>query len=300
MLAARAADLRDVGLRALRHMEPSLAGDSEQAATHGDPVVLIAADLAPSDTAALDIRRVAGLATTLGGPTSHTAILARTLGLPAIVAAGAELLDLVDGAQVIIDGDAGRIHLSPTEADLDSARAWIAQAEAARQAAAAERQLPANTRDGHTVAIGANIIRAEQVASALEQGAEGVGLMRTEFLFLERHDTPGEDEQFHAYRGMLDALAGRPLIVRTLDIGGDKQVPHLGLPWRKTPSWACAARAAAPPRSAGTPTARTLPRRRAGATCPSCFPWSHRWPNCFSRMPASACAELRPGSRWAS
>ena len=190
MLAARAADLRDVGLRALRHMEPSLAGDSEQAATHGDPVVLIAADLAPSDTAALDIRRVAGLATTLGGPTSHTAILARTLGLPAIVAAGAELLDLVDGAQVIIDGDAGRIHLSPTEADLDSARAWIAQAEAARQAAAAERQLPANTRDGHAVAIGANIIRAEQVASALEQGAEGVGLMRTEFLFLERHDTP--------------------------------------------------------------------------------------------------------------
>ena len=243
MLAARAADLRDVGLRALRHMEPSLAGDSEQAATHGDPVVLIAADLAPSDTAALDIRRVAGLATTLGGPTSHTAILARTLGLPAIVAAGAELLDLVDGAQVIIDGDAGRIHLSPTEADLDSARAWIAQAEAARQAAAAERQLPANTRDGHTVAIGANIIRAEQVASALEQGAEGVGLMRTEFLFLERHDTPGEDEQFHAYRGMLDALAGRPLIVRTLDIGGDKQVPHLGLPVEKTPSWACAARA---------------------------------------------------------
>ena len=235
MLAARAADLRDVGLRALRHMEPSLAGDSEQAATHGDPVVLIAADLAPSDTAALDIRRVAGLATTLGGPTSHTAILARTLGLPAIVAAGAELLDLVDGAQVIIDGDAGRIHLSPTEADLDSARAWIAQAEAARQAAAAERQLPANTRDGHAVAIGANIIRAEQVASALEQGAEGVGLMRTEFLFLERHDTPGEDEQFHAYRGMLDALADRPLIVRTLDIGGDKQVPHLGLPVEENP-----------------------------------------------------------------
>ena len=147
---------------------------------------------------------------------------------------------------MIIDGDAGRIHLSPTEADLDSARAWIAQAEAARQAAAAERQLPANTRDGHAVAIGANIIRAEQVASALEQGAEGVGLMRTEFLFLERHDTPGEDEQFHAYRGMLDALAGRPLIVRTLDIGGDKQVPHLGLPVEENPFLARACCCAAP------------------------------------------------------
>ena len=132
-------------------------------------------------------------------------------------------------------------------------------------AAAAERQLPANTRDGHTVAIGANIIRAEQVASALEQGAEGVGLMRTEFLFLERHDTPGEDEQFHAYRGMLDALAGRPLIVRTLDIGGDKQVPHLGLPVEENPFLGVrGARLLLPPRSAGTPTARTLPRRRAG------------------------------------
>ena len=106
--------------------------------------------------------------------------------------------------------------------------------------------------------------------------------MRTEFLFLERHDTPGEDEQFHAYRGMLDALAGRPLIVRTLDIGGDKQVPHLGLPVEENPFLGARAPAAAPPRSAGTPTARTLPRRRAGATCPSCFPWSHRWPNCFS------------------
>ena len=92
-------------------------------------------------------------------------------------------------------------------------------------------------------------------------GAEGVGLMRTEFLFLERHDTPGEDEQFHAYRGMLDALAGRPLIVRTLDIGGDKQVPHLGLPVEENPFLARRAPAAAPPRSAGTPTARTAPPR---------------------------------------
>ena len=272
---------------ALRHMEPSLAGDSEQAATHGDPVVLIAADLAPSDTAALDIRRVAGLATTLGGPTSHTAILARTLGLPAIVAAGAELLDLVDGAQVIIDGDAGRIHLSPTEADLDSARAWIAQAEAARQAAAAERQLPANTRTA--MSPSAPTSSAPNRSRPRSNRAPKAGLMRTEFVpRAPRH--PGEDEQFHAYRGMLDALAGRPLIVRTLDIGGDKQVPHLGLPVEENPSWACAARCAAPPRSAGTPTARTLPRRRAGAICPSCFPWSHRWPNCFS---LDACERVR-------
>ena len=304
MLAARAADLRDVGLRALRHMEPSLAGDSEQAATHGDPVVLIAADLAPSDTAALDIRRVAGLATTLGGPTSHTAILARTLGLPAIVAAGAELLDLVDGAQVIIDGDAGRIHLSPTEADLDSARAWIAQAEAARQAAAAERQLPANTgrpyrrhrRQHHPRRTG----RVRARTGRRRRGPDA-------------HRIPVPRAPRHARRGRtvprLSRHAGRacrPTADRQ-DAGHRRRqagaAPGPARGGKPLPGRARRAPAAAPPRSAGTPTARTLPRRRAGATCPSCFPWSHRWPNCFSlRMPASACAPNwpRPGSRWAS
>ncbi|MET3436176.1 phosphoenolpyruvate--protein phosphotransferase [Sphingomonas sp. 1185] len=234
VLAARSADLRDIGRRVLAQIDPGLGlgtlDDLPQ-----EPCILVAADLAPSDTAALDTRRVAGIATALGGPTSHSAILARTLGLPSVVAGGAELLSQAAGSIAIVDGDTGRVWLDPSEADLASARGWIAEIAARRAAEEAERSRPAVTRDGHQVAIAANVNRPDQVAEALAQGGEGVGLMRTEFLFLERGDSPSEDEQFAVYRAMIDALDGRPLIVRTLDIGGDKQVPHLHLPKEENP-----------------------------------------------------------------
>lgn len=234
VLAARAADLRDVGRRVLGQIDPALDRRAPAALAEGD-TILIASDLSPSDTAGLDPARVAGLATVLGGPTSHTAILARTLGLPAVVAAGEALLGLADGTRVIVDGDAGLVYTDPAEADLASARDWLAALARKREAEAAERQSPAVTRDGHGLAIGANVNQPAQLPLALSHGAEGVGLMRTEFLFLERGDTPSEDEQYETYRAMLAGLEGRPLIVRALDIGGDKQVAHLKLPHEENP-----------------------------------------------------------------
>lgn len=234
VLAARAADLRDVGQRVLAQIDPTLRTGSLQDLPEG-PCILVGADLSPSDTAGLDLSRVAGLATALGGPTSHTAILARTLGLPAMVGGGTALLDLTEGARAIVDGQAGRLYLSPSDEDLASARAWIAAQAEVREREAQARALPARTTDGHAVAIGANINLPDQAAFALSQGAEGVGLMRTEFLFLERGDTPTEDDQFETYQAMAAALDGKPLIIRALDIGGDKQVAHLNLPREENP-----------------------------------------------------------------
>ncbi|MFT4247988.1 MAG: phosphoenolpyruvate--protein phosphotransferase, partial [Pseudomonas sp.] len=234
VLAGRAADLRDVGRRVLAQLDPAAAGGG-LADLPQQPCILLAADLSPSDTANLDTARVLGLATAQGGPTSHTAILSRTLGLPALVAGGAELLAIAAGTPAIIDGTSGRLYLDPSEADLASARAWIEAQRQVREREAAQRAQPAQTTDGHRIDIGANVNLPEQVPLALEQGAEGVGLMRTEFLFLERGSTPSEDEQYQTYRAMAQALDGRALIVRALDIGGDKQVAHLELPREENP-----------------------------------------------------------------
>ncbi|MFT3688705.1 phosphoenolpyruvate--protein phosphotransferase [Paenirhodobacter sp.] len=233
VLAGRATDLRDVGHRVLALIDPELSRPAPAEVPVG--TILIADDLTPTDTAGLDPERIAGLVTAQGGPTSHTAILARTLGLPAVVGAGAALARLAEDSAAIIDGTSGRLYLSPSEADLASARDFIA-VEAERRAKAAEaRALPATTRDGHRVAIGANINLAEQAAFALEQGAEGVGLMRTEFLFLERGDSPTEEDQYRAYSAMSQAMGGRQLVIRALDIGGDKQVSYLDLPREENP-----------------------------------------------------------------
>lgn len=234
LLAARASDVRDVGRRVLAKLAPEVASGSA-IVLPSTPSILVAADLTPSDTIGLDTTLIAGLATAQGGPTSHTAILARTLGLPAVVALGAGLLETKAGTTAILDGAAGRLYLDPSEADLASARAFI-EAGVRRAASEAEgRALSASTTDGHTIEIGANINKPADVAGAIDQGAEGVGLMRTEFLFLDGGHTPSEDEQFATYSAMVENLGGRPLIVRTLDIGGDKQAPHLKLPREDNP-----------------------------------------------------------------
>ncbi|MFC5736210.1 phosphoenolpyruvate--protein phosphotransferase [Sinirhodobacter huangdaonensis] len=233
ILAGRAADLRDVGQRVLALIDPVLARPTPAELPEG--TILIADDLTPTDTAGLDPARVRGLVTAQGGPTSHSAILARTLGLPAVVGAGAALARLADDMQAIVDGTGGRLYLDPSEADLASARAWIAAEEGRREHDAAARALPAATTDGHRVEIGANINLAEQAPFALAQGAEGVGLMRTEFLFLERAESPTEEDQYQAYRAMAEAMGDRPLVIRALDIGGDKQVSYLDLPREENP-----------------------------------------------------------------
>ncbi|GGL93192.1 phosphoenolpyruvate--protein phosphotransferase [Deinococcus aerolatus] len=224
-LAARAADLGDVQRRVLRQ----LLGLRETEVQAGGPVILLAPDLTPSDTARLGPDTLLGFVTAQGGPTSHTAIIARGLGLPAVVAAGRGVLDVPDGTPAILDGAAGRLYLNPSEADVQAARERQGLLERRREAARAARFEPGATRDGVRVEVAANINRAADALAALEAGAEGVGLMRTEFLFLERDSVPTEDEQEQEYRAMAQAMEGRPLIIRTLDIGGDKEVPYLGL-----------------------------------------------------------------------
>lgn len=239
-LAARAADLQDVGDRVLRHL---LGRGDEAAGPAAWPAdaILVADDLAPSVTAQIDTTRVRGFCTARGGPTAHTAILARALGLPAVVAAGPGVLAAagaeppVGGTRAILDGYRGRLFIDPTPEALAEAEAMIARLTRRQHEEARTRLAPAVTTDGHRIEVAANVNRADQALRALEAGAEGVGLMRTEFLFLERDHVPGEDEQYAVYRAMVEALAGQPLVVRTLDIGGDKQVPHLALPVEDNP-----------------------------------------------------------------
>ena len=231
LLAARALDLKDAGERVIA----VLLGVERRAMVLREPTILVAEDLTPSDTLQLDMRYVAGLAISAGGPTSHTAILARTLGLPALVAAGPSLLQISNGAEAVIDGTAGCLYLDCSVTDIETARAAINTQAERNEAMRADRHQPAITTDGHRVGIFANVANAKQAADAVEAGAEGVGLMRTEFLFLERESAPSEGEQYAVYRDTLAALGGRPLIIRTLDIGGDKQVPYLNLPRKENP-----------------------------------------------------------------
>lgn len=243
-LAARAADIQDVGERVLR----LLLGEGNETvtaipSTWSHDTILLADDISPSMAAQIDVERVSGFCTARGGPTAHTAILARALGLPAVVAAGPAVLPaepgaegpLLAGSQAILDGYRGRLYVGPSETALIEARAHMARLGRLQAEEARTRQLSATTTDGHTVEVAANANRADQAAQALEAGAEGVGLMRTEFLFLERDTVPSEDEQYAVYRAMVETLQGRPLVVRTLDIGGDKQVPHLELPQEDNP-----------------------------------------------------------------
>jgi phosphoenolpyruvate-protein phosphotransferase len=231
-VAARAADLHDVGQRVLR----LLAGTEQGAPQFPDePVILVAEDLTPSDTARLDPRRILGFCTVSGGPTAHTAIIARSLDIPAVVGAGPQVLEQPEGATAVLDGAAGRLYLDPGAEALASARSFQAELRRRRDRDFETRFQPAILTDGHRVEIAANIGSVSEAAGAVEAGAEGVGLMRTEFLFLDRDTAPGEDEQYEAYAAMVHALDGLPLILRTLDIGGDKMVPYVSLPKEANP-----------------------------------------------------------------
>jgi phosphoenolpyruvate-protein phosphotransferase len=227
VIAGRAVDLSDVGTRVLKLLGAVL---EDQPFVPDEPVILVAEDLTPSDTASLDPAYVLGFCTAAGGPTSHTAIIARSLGIPAIVATGPVLLHQPDGVLGILDGDTGNLYLQPSEADVESARQVQVMLEQLRDAEYQARYEPAITRDGHRVEVVANIGGPAEAEQAVNAGAEGVGLVRTEFLFLNRSAPPSEEEQYEAYLQMVKAMAGLPLIIRTLDIGGDKEVPYLNLP----------------------------------------------------------------------
>ena len=222
-MQARAADVLDVAQRVLRH----LLGVEAPTLDMPEPAILLAADLTPSDTARLDPSRVLGLAVEVGGATSHSAILARALGIPAIVGMGAALTEIADGQIIALNGGNGRLWPKPSKKQQTKLRAeretWLEQ----QQAAKAAGKEPAVTKDGRSIEIAANIGSPLDTAVALEYGAEGVGLFRTEFLFLGRDSAPSEDEQFDAYQKAAEAMGRKPLIIRTLDIGGDKPIVYI-------------------------------------------------------------------------
>lgn len=232
LLAARATDMRDVGMRVLRRLAGVI---DERPEPPGEPAILLAEDLTPSDAAALDPARVLGFCTAGGGPTSHAAIIARSLGIPAVVGAGPAVMHQPEGAQAVLDGNGGALYVEPSEEDIHSARQAQRELADQRNAEYRTRYEPAMTTDGVRIEVVANTGLAEEAAQAVEAGGEGIGLMRSEFLFLERDAPPSEDEQYAAYRKAVEALRGLPLIIRTLDIGGDKAVPYLNLPAEQNP-----------------------------------------------------------------
>jgi len=224
-LQARAADVADVGQRVAR----LLIGVAPAAFKPPQPAILVAADLTPSDTAQMDPRQVLGICTELGGATSHSAILARALGIPAVVGAGPAVSRLTDGTPLALNGESGQVWIDPPPDQRAALQARQAAWQKAHTAAKAASQAPAVTRDGRQVEVVANIRGLADAQAALDYGAEGVGLLRTEFLYLERRTAPSEEEQLAAYRAIADVMGTRPLIIRTLDVGGDKALPYLDL-----------------------------------------------------------------------
>lgn len=232
LLAGRATDLRDVGRRVLRLLADRV---EDEPSLPNYPIILIAEDLTPSDTAGLNPQLTLGFCTAYGGPTSHSAIIARSLDLPAIVGAGPAILSITDSTPCILDGESGNLYPHPSQTDIETAKAAQKDLQAIREAEKLACYQPAIMTDGHRVEVVANIGTAAEAEQAVNAGAEGVGLLRTEFLFLNRSQPPSEEEQFAAYHEMTQALNGLPLIIRTLDIGGDKAVPYLNLPAEENP-----------------------------------------------------------------
>jgi phosphoenolpyruvate-protein phosphotransferase len=228
----RAADLADLRRQVLLR----LSGETARPLALPDNAVVLADDILPSQLMELDPGRVAGLAISRGGPTSHVAILAAAMNIPAVVALGPRLLSIEDGALVILDGDAGRLQVAPNPSEIAAAQTRLFERRSRRAKAEASAQALCRTADGVRIEVFANLGAVDEAAGALANGAEGCGLLRTEFLFMERAAAPDEAEQLAAYQAIAAALGGRPLIVRTLDIGADKPVAYLPLPPQDNPA----------------------------------------------------------------
>src|SRR5580765_6357738 len=232
LLAQRANDLRDVGLRVLG----ILAGEDTKAPDYPPSTILIAEDLTPSDTAALDRTRVMGFATTRGGATSHGAILARSLGIPALAGVEPGALEIPNGTSVVLDGSKGTLRLNPPPAEITRIRSAQERADKQRKEDLAHAHEPAVTLDGKRIEVVANIGGLKEATQISALGGEGVGLLRSEFLFMERSTPPSEDEQFEAYKAIAQAIGKEhPLVIRTLDVGGDKPVAYLPIPKEDNP-----------------------------------------------------------------
>lgn len=220
----RAADVKDICTRWVNNLmgvETGALGNIDQ------PVVVFAHDLTPSDTAQMDKELVLAFVTEIGGRTSHSAIMARSLEIPAVVGVG-QLADKVSsGRTVIVDGTRGEVHVDPDSALVEEYRQRQQKLDRHKKMLSELKDLPAETKDGVTFELAANIGTPNDVKAALEYGAQGVGLYRTEFLYMDRKDMPSEEEQYQAYRQVLEGFGSLPVIIRTLDIGGDKELAYL-------------------------------------------------------------------------
>lgn len=229
----RASDLLDVERQVLGVL---YGGEPAAGPALPDEAIVLAEELLPSELASLDASRLVGLCTAAGGPTSHVAILAASMGVPALVAAGARIEEIVEGQPLILDADRGELHLKPEPWEVDAMRAALAARWKRAEADLSSAHEPAVTTDGRRVDVHANLGAAVEAAKAVAQGAEGCGLLRTEFLFLERETAPDEDEQHAQYQAVVDGLDGRPLVIRTLDAGGDKPLAYLPMPHEENPA----------------------------------------------------------------
>jgi multiphosphoryl transfer protein len=238
LLAQRANDLLDVGERVLEF----LTGMKREAPSYPANAVLIAEDLTPSDTAAMERGKVMGFATVRGGATSHVAILARSLGIPALAGVEARAMDLANGTPVILDGSKGTIRLNPSPEEITKLREAQVRHEKQRKEDLAHALEPATTTDGRQLEVAANIGGLKDAEQVKELGGDGVGLLRSEFLFMERSSPPSEEEQYEQYKAIALAIGkNHPLIIRTLDVGGDKPLAYLPIPNKTIPSSANAA-----------------------------------------------------------
>ncbi|MBE2895979.1 phosphoenolpyruvate-protein phosphotransferase PtsI [Pasteurellaceae bacterium HPA106] len=231
-LKERAGDIRDIGNRLLKNILGMTIVDLGEIK---DEVILVANDLTPSETAQLNLEKVLGFVTDIGGRTSHTSIMARSLELPAIVGTNVATQRIKNGDMLVLDAENNRVLINPNTKELEKIKT-LQQTLAAEKAELAKlKDLPAVTLDGRRVEACANIGTIRDVDGAQRNGAEGVGLYRTEFLFMDRDQLPTEEEQFKAYKDVVEAMDGRLVVLRTMDIGGDKELPYLNLPKEMNP-----------------------------------------------------------------
>ncbi|EJP27066.1 phosphoenolpyruvate-protein phosphotransferase [Haemophilus sputorum HK 2154] len=231
-LKERAGDIRDIGNRLLRNilgMHIVDLGDIQEES------ILVAYDLTPSETAQLNLDKVLGFITDIGGRTSHTSIMARSLELPAIVGTNDITTHVKTGDLVILDAISNQIHINPSETEIAAFKAQQEKLAAEKAELAKLKELPAETLDGHRIEVAGNIGTIRDVDGVLRNGGESVGLYRTEFLFMDRASLPGEEEQFEAYKEIVEAMEGKQVVLRTMDIGGDKELPYLDLPKEMNP-----------------------------------------------------------------
>ncbi len=232
LLRERAVDVQDISDRIMGH----LTGEVRQSvADIAEPCIIIAEDLTPSDTAQLDKNLVQGFITEVGSRTSHSAIMARSLEIPAVVGVGTTLRQFSNGTTVILDGLQGYVIMNPSEQELTTYNEKKSQYDKQREALKQLKDQASVSKDGHHVELAANIGSTQDLEKVLENGAEGVGLFRTEFLYMGKSAFPTEDEQYRIYKYVLEKMGEKPVVIRTLDIGGDKELSYMELPKEQNP-----------------------------------------------------------------